>query len=164
MLSNVRTATRCLVAAVCVSTFLGNALFAADQDSSDSAVNSPGGGASNQTYDLVVYGGTSAGVIAAVQARKMGENGIIVCPEQHLGGLSSGGLGWTDSGRKGRDWRSVTRVLSPHLGTLSATENWKWQKSEAYGNRGQGTEAIDSQQRTMWIFEHTPRKPSLNAS
>ena len=50
--------------------------------------------------DVVVYGGTSAGVIAAVQARRMGKTAVIVGPDQYLGGLSSGGLGWTDTGRK----------------------------------------------------------------
>ena len=51
-------------------------------------------------HDIVVYGGTSAGVIAAVQAKKMGKTAIIVCPDKHLGGLSSGGLGYTDTGKK----------------------------------------------------------------
>ena len=51
-------------------------------------------------YDVVVYGGTSAGVIAAVQAKKMGKSVVIVCPDKHLGGLSSGGLGFTDTGNK----------------------------------------------------------------
>ena len=32
-------------------------------------------------------------------------------------------------------------------------EAWKWQKRQEYGNRGQGTAAIDGDQRTMWIFE-----------
>ena len=30
---------------------------------------------------------------------------------------------------------------------------WKWQKREEYGNKGQGTPAMDGAQRTMWIFE-----------
>ena len=50
--------------------------------------------------DVVVYGGTSAGVIAAVQAKKMGKTVVIVGPDKHLGGLSSGGLGFTDTGNK----------------------------------------------------------------
>ena len=50
------------------------------------------------TYDVVIYGGTSAAIIAAVQAKKMGKTVIVVSPDRHLGGLSSGGLGWTDSG------------------------------------------------------------------
>ena len=44
-------------------------------------------------YDLVIYGGTSAAVIAAVQAAKMDASIIIVCPDSHLGGMTSGGLG-----------------------------------------------------------------------
>src|SRR5215204_1400981 len=51
-------------------------------------------------YDIVVYGGTSAGVIAAVQAKKMGKSVVLVSPDKHLGGLSSGGLGFTDTGNK----------------------------------------------------------------
>ena len=50
------------------------------------------------TYDLVVYGGTSAGIAAAVQAARMGLNVAIVEPTQHLGGMSSNGLGETDTG------------------------------------------------------------------
>jgi hypothetical protein len=50
--------------------------------------------------DVVVYGGTSAGIVAAVQAKRMGRSVVVVAPERHLGGLSAGGLGWTDSGNK----------------------------------------------------------------
>jgi NADPH-dependent 2,4-dienoyl-CoA reductase/sulfur reductase-like enzyme len=42
-------------------------------------------------YDVVVYGGTPAGVIAAVQAKKMGKPVILVCLDNYLGSLSSGG-------------------------------------------------------------------------
>jgi ribulose 1,5-bisphosphate synthetase/thiazole synthase len=49
-------------------------------------------------FDLVVYGGSSAGVMAAVQAAKMGKNVVLISPTKHLGGLSSSGLGWTDLG------------------------------------------------------------------
>lgn len=52
-------------------------------------------------YDVVVYGQTSAGVMAAVQAARMGKTVIVVGPDTHLGGLSSGGLGSTDIGNKG---------------------------------------------------------------
>ena len=51
-------------------------------------------------FDVVVYGGTSAGVIAAVQAKKMGKTVVVVGPDKHLGGLSAGGLGFTDTGNK----------------------------------------------------------------
>ena len=50
--------------------------------------------------DIVVYGLTSAGVVAGVQATAMGRSVVLVGPDRHLGGLSASGLGWTDSGRK----------------------------------------------------------------
>ena len=50
--------------------------------------------------DVCVYGGTSAGVIAAYSAAKMGKTVLLIEPGQQLGGLSSGGLGYTDIGNK----------------------------------------------------------------
>jgi hypothetical protein len=103
--------------------------------------------------DVVVYGGTSAAVIAAVQARKMGRSVVIVSPDKHLGGLSSGGLGFTDTGNKGvigglsRDF--YHRIYEYY----QKAETWVWQKREQYGNKGQGTPAMDGNARTMWIFE-----------
>ena len=49
-------------------------------------------------YDVVVYGGTSAGVVAAVQAARLKASVLLIEPEQNLGGLTSGGLGATDFG------------------------------------------------------------------
>ncbi len=50
--------------------------------------------------DLVVYGGTAGGVITAVSAAREGLRVVLVEPGRHLGGMVSGGLGWTDYGRK----------------------------------------------------------------
>ncbi|MGB0742752.1 MAG: FAD-dependent oxidoreductase, partial [Planctomycetaceae bacterium] len=103
--------------------------------------------------DLVVYGGTSSGVIAAVQARRMGRSVIIVGPDRHLGGLSAGGLGFTDTGNKAvigglsRDF--YHRVWKKY----QQEEAWVWQQRSDYGNKGQGTPALDGVNRTMWIFE-----------
>jgi hypothetical protein len=106
-----------------------------------------------ETYDVVIYGGTSAGVIAAVQAKKMGRSVVIVGPDKHLGGLSSGGLGYTDSGDK-----SVIGGLSRNFyhrvwQYYQKPETWVHQPREAFGNKGQGTVAMDQAERTMWIFE-----------
>lgn len=43
--------------------------------------------------DLVVYGGTTAAITAAIQASKLGKSVIIVSPDLHLGGMTSSGLG-----------------------------------------------------------------------
>ena len=104
-------------------------------------------------YDIVVYGGTSAGVTSAVQAKRMGKSVAIVCPDKHLGGLSSGGLGWSDTGKKeviGGLAREFYHRVYMHYQDPDA---WKWQDREEYGNVGQGTPAIDGDARTMWIFE-----------
>ncbi|MBY0011774.1 FAD-dependent oxidoreductase [Paenibacillus typhae] len=54
----------------------------------------------DQTYDIVIYGGTAAGIAAAVQARKMGKSAVVIEPGRRIGGLTSGGLGDTDVGMK----------------------------------------------------------------
>lgn len=104
-------------------------------------------------YDLVVYGGTAAGVMAAVQAKRMGRSVIIVAPEKHLGGLSSGGLGFTDTGNKAVIGGLARDFYHRIWKEYQKPETWRWQKSSEYGNRGQGTPAMDGEQRTMWIFE-----------
>ena len=103
--------------------------------------------------DVIIYGGTSAAVIAAVQVVQMGKKVILVSPDKHLGGLTAGGLGWTDTGNKaviGGLARSFYHRLYLHYQQEDA---WKWQKKSEYGNQGQGNVAIDGENRTMWIFE-----------
>ena len=103
--------------------------------------------------DVVIYGCTSGAMTAAVQVKKMGKSVMLVCPEKHLGGLTAGGLGWTDSGNKevigGLSREFYHRVWREY----EKPEAWKWQTREQYGNKGQGTDAIDKGARTMWIFE-----------
>ncbi len=103
--------------------------------------------------DVIIYGGTSAAVTAAVQARQMNKSVIVVSPDRHLGGLSSGGLGFTDTGDKsviGGLSRDFYQRVWQHY---NRPEAWTWQKRSEFGNRGQGTVAMDGQERTMWIFE-----------
>ncbi len=106
-----------------------------------------------RNYDIVVYGGTSGAITAAVQAKRMGKSVAIVCPDIHLGGLSSGGLGWTDSGNKGVIGGLSREFYQRVYDHYQKSEAWKWQVREEYGNQGQGTPAIDGDARTMWIFE-----------
>lgn len=108
---------------------------------------------SSYSADVIVYGGTSSAVIAAVQVAQMGKTVILVSPDKHLGGLSAGGLGWTDTGNKaviGGLARDFYHRLYLHY---QQEESWKWQKQSEYGNEGQGNVAIDGENRTMWIFE-----------
>lgn len=104
-------------------------------------------------YDVVVYGGTSAGVIAAVQAKRMGKTAVIVCPDRRLGGLSSGGLGFSDTGQKAVIGGLAREFYHRIWLQYDDASQWKWQSREEYGNHGQGTPAIDGDAKTMWIFE-----------
>jgi choline dehydrogenase-like flavoprotein len=56
--------------------------------------------AATQDYDVIIYGATSAGVIAGYSVQKSGKKALVIEPSTHLGGLSSGGLGFTDIGNK----------------------------------------------------------------
>lgn len=83
------------------------------------------------TYDVCVYGGTSAGVIAAYSAKMLNKKVILIEPTNRLGGLSSGGLGYTDIGNK----QVVTglskdfyRKVGAHYGKL---EQWIFEPSVA---------------------------------
>jgi len=105
------------------------------------------------TYDVVVYGGTSAAIIAAVQAKKMGKTVIVVSPDRHLGGLSSGGLGWTDSGDKSVIGGLARDFYHRVWQAYQQPGAWKHEAREKFGNKGQGTVAMDAGSRTMWIFE-----------
>lgn len=51
-------------------------------------------------FELVVYGGTAGGVITAIAAAREGLKVALLEPRNHLGGMVSGGLGWTDFGKK----------------------------------------------------------------
>ncbi len=107
----------------------------------------------SHSADVVIYGGTSAGIIAAVQVARMGKTVILVSPDKHLGGLTAGGLGWTDTGNKaviGGLAREFYHRLYLHYQDDAA---WMWQNKSEYGNQGQGNPAIDGENRTMWIFE-----------
>lgn len=105
------------------------------------------------TADVIVYGGTSAAITAAVQVVKMGKTVLVVSPDKHLGGLTASGLGFTDTGNKsvigGLSREFYQRVFNYY----DTDETWKWQTKEDYGNVGQGTPAIDGANKTMWIFE-----------
>src|SRR5690606_28418839 len=108
----------------------------------------------SETYEaeVIIYGGTSAAVIEAVEEAQKAKSVIVVAPDKHPGGLTAGGLGWTDTGRKetiGGLSRDFYHRVYMHYQQDSA---WRWMNKEEYGNTGQGTPAIDGNMRTMWIF------------
>ena len=108
------------------------------------------GAAAEPVYDVVVYGGTSGGVVAAVQAAQMGKSVVLIEPSSHLGGLTAGGLGATDIGNKqaiGGLARDFYRRIRKHY---SGKEAWQYETVDEYRAR-RGGHMVDDD--TMWTFE-----------
>lgn len=77
--------------------------------------------------DICIYGGTSAGVAAALQAARMGKKAVILEQNKHLGGMSSGGLGETDIGNKGAIG-GISREFYKRVGQkYGQAENWQFE-------------------------------------
>src|SRR5262245_24112201 len=86
--------------------------------------------------DVVVYGGTSGGIAAAVQAARMGRTVVLIEPGRHLGGLTSGGLGATDIGNKkaiGGLAREFYRRVRTHYTNDGV---WTWEPRAKFTGRG----------------------------
>ncbi|MFW6371066.1 MAG: FAD-dependent oxidoreductase [Bacteroidota bacterium] len=102
-------------------------------------------------YDIVIYGGTSAGIAAAIQASRMGNSVVLIEPTNRIGGLTTGGLGQTDIGNKmviGGISREFYRGIKEYYGN---SENWNWQQRSEYRDGGQTR--TEEKEDAMWTFE-----------
>jgi FAD dependent oxidoreductase len=96
--------------------------------------------------DVCVYGGTAGGVAAAIQCARMGKSVVLIEPSNHIGGLTSGGLGFTDSGDKaaiGGIAREFYQRVKKHY---DKPESWKFGKREDFKGYRPAEDA-------MWTFE-----------
>ena len=102
-------------------------------------------------YDIVIYGGTSAGIASAIQASRSGKSVVLIEPTNRLGGLTTGGLGQTDIGNKyviGGIAREFYQNIRKYYDDPT---NWKWQKRNEYFDEGQTR--TDKGEDAMWTFE-----------
>jgi hypothetical protein len=105
--------------------------------------------------DVCIYGGTVAGIAAAVQTARMGKTVVVVEFGNHLGGMTSGGLGATDIGNKaaiGGIAREFYHRVAQHYARDDA---WHFEKRENF-LRAKSTRAppdLNSPDATMWTFE-----------
>lgn len=103
--------------------------------------------------DIIVYGGTSAAVTAAIQANAEGKSVIIVSPDLQLGAMTTSGLGFTDAGKAG-SIGGLSREFYHRIWKAYQDPNaWNWQSRKDWKGFGQGTKAIDDKTETMWVFE-----------
>ncbi|MFG0265730.1 MAG: FAD-dependent oxidoreductase [Rhodopirellula sp. JB055] len=111
----------------------------------------PATAADPDPVDLVVYGGTSAGLAAAVQAHRMGKSVIVIEPSQRVGGLTTGGLGQTDIGNKAAIGGIAREFYEDIASYYQAPAAWKFQRSNEY--RGGGQSKTAAGEAAMWTFE-----------
>ncbi|MBC8001013.1 MAG: FAD-dependent oxidoreductase [Opitutaceae bacterium] len=107
--------------------------------------------------DICIFGGTSGGIAAAIQAKRMGKSAVIVNPTKYLGGLTTAGLGATDIGNKaavGGISREFYQRIAKHY---SKDESWTLESRQDYfARRGGGQTAasnLTGPEATMWTFE-----------
>ena len=101
--------------------------------------------------DIVIYGGTSGGITAAIQAAREGRTAVLIEPTKFLGGLTTGGLGATDIGNK-KAIGGISREFYTAIGSYYADEKkWIHQTREAYFSKRPHGNAAD--EGTMWTFE-----------
>jgi hypothetical protein len=101
--------------------------------------------------DIVIYGATSAGIAAAVQATRMGKSVVIVEPGNRIGGLTAGGLGQTDIGNKHAIGGISLEFYKAVRGHYDDPAAWKWQDPGSYKSRGQSSTLAG--EAAMWTFE-----------
>ncbi len=102
-------------------------------------------------YDVIIYGGTSAGVASAIQTSRMGKSVLIIEPTHRLGGLTTGGLGQTDIGNK-HVIGGISREFYQNIRKYyDDPNNWKWQSRDAYMDEGQTK--TEKGEDAMWTFE-----------
>src|SRR5215831_5889648 len=92
--------------------------------------------------DICIYGGTASGVAAVIQAKRMNKTAIIAEPGNHLGGMTSGGLGATDIGNKqaiGGIAREFYRRVAQHY---AGEDAWRFERPQDYFKVETGRDAV----------------------
>lgn len=84
------------------------------------------------TSDVCVYGGTSGGVIAAVEAARHGRKVVLIESTKRLGGMTSGGLGMTDNGSTDTIGGLSREFYQRVYQFYTKGENWRFQKRADY--------------------------------
>ena len=107
--------------------------------------------------DICVYGGTSGGIAAAIQASRMGRTVVLLEFGKHIGGLTTGGLGATDIGNK----VAIGGISREFYGRIakyySQDSSWRQEtRADYFVRRGSGqanASDLSAANATMWTFE-----------
>ena len=104
-----------------------------------------------QSFDLVIYGATSGGIAAAIEADRQGKTVLLIEPGDRIGGLTTGGLGQTDIGNKAAIG-GLSREFYENIKIYyDDPAHWRWQKRSEYRDGGQTRTSLGES--AMWTFE-----------
>jgi hypothetical protein len=106
-----------------------------------------------ETYDVVIYGTSSAGITAAVQVKKMGHSVALVGPDKHLGGHLTGAAQSGDYSFRNHVGGLTREFYHRIWSEYQKPERWKWQKSEEFSKLRQAHTAQEGEFKTQWVFE-----------
>ncbi len=119
-----------------------------------------------KTFDLVIYGGTSSGVVAAVQVARMGKSVVLIEPGRHLGGMTSGGISTFEIGEGpmlkpgkkalGGIAKEFTHRIYLHYAKDGA---WVYQQRQQY----RGGAKSWNEEEAWWMFEPHVAEEVFNA-
>lgn len=84
-----------------------------------------------ETFDVIVYGGTPAGVMAAHAAHEEGAAVLLIEPTRHVGGIISSGLGGTDHCRKEVVGGAAKRFFERNGKFYNRPIEWRTEPSKA---------------------------------
>ena len=116
--------------------------------------------AKEHRYDVVVYGGTAGGIVSAVAARQEGATVVVIEPTAHVGGMATGGLGWTDKGVEGTVGGMSRRLYERAYEYYQEQRAWKFEQRAGYLERV--SRMVNENERVWWAIEPSVAVKVLN--
>lgn len=106
-------------------------------------------------YDICVYGETPAGIIAAVQAGRMGKNVILLSTIDHLGGVMTSGLTATDMNRYSAVGGIAREVFGKVYEYYSNPKVWRNQTRQEFfeSSRHRTYTGKNDSLKIQWVYE-----------
>lgn len=107
------------------------------------------------TFDICVYGESASGVIAAIQAARLGKDVILISKNQHVGGLATSGLTATDMNRNDMVGGIAKEFYQRIYSYYQDSTVWKNQNRDEFFSKSiKRTYRGKNDDRTMqWVYE-----------
>jgi hypothetical protein len=101
-------------------------------------------------YDVIIYGATSAGVMAGVQVARMGYSVAVIEPGNHVGGMTSNGLGWVDISKPQTIGGLAKEYFHRIWEHYQRDDAWKWEPKRFLTDQ---MGSLTFYKQTMWLLE-----------